>query len=310
LGRRNNFEMRVIIRVTPEEVALWVATYIKTRITNFKPTKDKPFVLGLPTGSSPLIVYKLLVQMFKKKELSFEHVITFNMDEYVDLPRDHSESYHSFMWNNLFKHIDIKPENAHILNGNADDLKEECDSYEEKIKKVGGIELFLGGIGTDGHVAFNEPGSSLKSMTRVKTLAYETIVANARFFENDISKVPKKALTIGVQTLMNAREVLIIVTGQHKAHALMKCIEEGVNHMYTLSAIQMHENAVLVCDDDATGELRVRTVRYFKGLEKVHDEMLGLTSSSSSSNTTSHIYHRSRSRSDSKEKKKRKKEKK
>jgi glucosamine-6-phosphate deaminase len=196
------------------------------------------------------------------------------MDEYVGLPRDHPQSYHSFMWDNFFKHIDIKPENVNILDGNAKDLALECKQYEEKIRSVGGIELFLGGVGTDGHIAFNEPGSSLRSVTRVKTLAYETVIANARFFDNDIKKVPKSALTVGVKTVMDAREVLLIVSGQHKAHALMKCIEEGVNHMYTMSALQLHQNAVIVCDEDATLELRVRTVRYFKGLETVHMTML------------------------------------
>lgn len=135
------------------------------------------------------------------------------------------------MWQHLFKYIDILPENVHILNGNAPDLVQECDDYEAKILKAGGIDLFLGGIGPDGHIAFNEPGSSLASRTRVKTLAYETILANARFFNNDLSKVPKLALTVGVATVMDAREVLIIISGAHKAVALAKAIEEGVNHM-------------------------------------------------------------------------------
>ena len=228
-----------------------------------------------PTGSSPLGTYRYLVQFYQQGLLSFKHVITFNMDEYVALPREHAESYHSFMWTHLFKHIDILPSNVHILDGNAADLKAECEQYEAAIRAVGGVELFLGGIGTDGHIAFNEPGSSLQSRTRVKTLAYETIVANARFFSNDISLVPKMALTVGVATIMDAREVLLIISGHAKAAALEKCVEQGVNHMFTLSAIQMHPCACIVCDDDATGELRVRTVRYFKGLEKVHMELLG-----------------------------------
>lgn len=264
--------MRVVIRASAEEVAYWVACYIKKRILEFAPTAARPFVLGLPTGSSPLATYKNLVQFYKNGEISFKHVITFNMDEYVNLPVDHSESYHSFMWNNFFKHIDIPPHQVNILDGNAKDLNGECEGYERKIKAAGGIELFIGGIGTDGHIAFNEPGSSLTSRTRVKTLAYETIVANARFFDNDISKVPKMALTVGVGTIMDAREVLIIVNGPHKAMALAQCIELGVNHMFTLSAIQMHPCAIIVCDDDSTAELRVRTVRYFKGLERVHSE--------------------------------------
>ncbi|OZJ01802.1 Glucosamine-6-phosphate isomerase 1 [Bifiguratus adelaidae] len=265
--------MRLIIRDNHE--ASRIANYIKERIKQFNPTAERPFVLGLPTGSSPVGTYKHLVRLFKAGELSFEHVVTFNMDEYVGLPRDHRESYHTFMWTHLFQHVDIKSQNVHILDGNAPDLDEECRKYEEEIKKVGGIELFLGGIGPDGHIAFNEPGSSLKSRTRVKTLAYETIIANARFFDGDINKVPKLALTVGVATVMESREVAILITGAHKAVALAKCIEEGVNHMWTVSAIQQHPKAVLVCDEDATLELHVKTVKYFKSIEHVHQVLIG-----------------------------------
>lgn len=261
--------MRVVIRENPEEVSDWVANYIKDRILAFQPTKEKPFVLGLPTGSTPLPTYRRLIEFYERGILSFKHVVTFNMDEYVGLPRDHEQSYHTFMWKTFFKHVDIQPSNVNILNGNAKDLAAECAEYEKKIASVGGIELFLGGIGHDGHIAFNEPGSSLSSRTRVKTLAYETISANARFFGGQLDRVPTMALTVGVGTIMDAREVLIIVTGQSKAVALEKCIEQGVSCMWTASAIQNHEKAIVVCDEDATGELRVRTVRYFKGLEKV-----------------------------------------
>merc|ERR1712151_1412433 len=192
------------------------------------------------------------------------------MDEYCGLPEDHPESYHNFMWSNLFGHIDIKRDNVHILNGNAEDLLAECRSYEQKIESFGGIELFLGGIGPDGHIAFNEPGSSLTSRTRIKTLAYDTIVANARFFDNDISKVPRRALTVGVGTVMDAREVLIMVIGINKAMALHECIENGVNHMWTVSAIQMHPCGMIVSDEDATAELKVKTVKYFKEIRSMH----------------------------------------
>ena len=170
------------------------------------------------------------------------------------------------MFTNLFKYIDIDPHNVHILDGNASDLKEECEKFEREIKEAGGIELFIGGIGPDGHIAFNEPGSSLVSRTRIKTLAQETIQANARFFNNDLSKVPTNALTVGVGTVMDAREVMILITGAHKAYALHMAIEEGVNHMWTVSAFQQHQNTVFVCDEDATAELKVKTVKYFKGL--------------------------------------------
>jgi len=253
-------------------VSQYIADYIIQRIKAFAPTAEKPFVLGLPTGSSPEAIYKILVARYKAGEISFKHVITFNMDEYVGLPRDHPESYHTFMFKNLFSHVDIPPAQINILNGNAADLEAECKAYEEKIRQAGGIELFLGGIGPDGHVAFNEPGSSLSSRTRVKTLAYDTILANARFFGNDISKVPRMALTVGVQTVMDAREVVIVIIGAHKALALQKCIEGGLNHMWTLSALQTHQHPMIVCDEDATLELQVKTVRYFKAIEKVAAE--------------------------------------
>jgi len=268
--------MRLIINEDYDGVSTWVAAYVKRRILEFAPTKERPFVLGCPTGSSPKGVYKRLVEYYKKGELSFEHVVTFNMDEYCGIPKEHPESYHSFMWSNFFSHIDINKDNVNILNGNAPDLVSECDAYEEKIKAAGGVELFLGGIGPDGHIAFNEPGSSMVSKTRVKTLAHDTIVANSRFFGGDLSAVPKMALTVGVGTVMEAREVLVIISGVGKALALAKCIEEGVNHMWTVSCMQMHPRACIVCDEDATMELRVKTVKYYKGLMETHTQMLGL----------------------------------
>jgi len=263
--------MRLIINKDKASAGLWAATYIKKRINDFAPSSDRPFVMGLPTGGTPIPTYKHLIDFYKKGELSFKHVVTFNMDEYVALPKDHPESYHSFMYTNFFKHVDIQASNVHILDGNVDDLEEECSRYEKAILAYGGIEFFLGGIGPDGHVAFNEPGSSLSSRTRVKTLAYDTVRANARFFGGDLKKVPKMALTVGVGTVMDAREVMILITGANKALAMHQCIEEGVNHMWTVSAIQMHPRACIVCDEDATLELRVKTVKYFKGLMEVHN---------------------------------------
>jgi len=262
--------MRVIIQPTYELVSKWSANHVAKRINEFKPTKDKLFVLGLPTGSSPLGMYKELINLNKKGAVSFKFVATFNMDEYVNLPQDHPESYHSFMWNNFFGHIDIQKENVNILNGNAPNLEAECASYEEKIKKAGGVELFIGGIGPDGHIAFNEPGSSLASRTRVMTLTYDTILANSRFFDNDINKVPKTALTVGVGTVMDAREVLIIVNGYKKARALRHAVEEGVNHIWTVSALQLHPEGIIVCDEEATVELKVGTVKYFKDVESAN----------------------------------------
>ncbi|CAK7272686.1 Glucosamine-6-phosphate isomerase (Glucosamine-6-phosphate deaminase) (GNPDA) (GlcN6P deaminase) [Sporothrix epigloea] len=261
--------MRLIVRDDEEQASSFVAEYVVDRIRTFAPTSEHPFVLGLPTGSSPLNVYAHLVRAYRQKRVSFAHVITFNMDEYVGLARDHPESYHTFMWSNFFSHVDIRPENVHLLNGNAPDLEAECAHYEQTIRGCGGIDLFLAGIGEDGHIAFNEPGSSLVSRTRVKTLAYDTIRVNSRFFGGDIEAVPRCALTVGVQTVLDAREVVAIVLGPRKALALQKCIEEGVNHMWTLSSLQLHPHPMVVCDEDATQELRVKTVKYFKSIEQV-----------------------------------------
>ena len=257
--------MRLIIQPDYENVSRWAANYVAARINEFNPTAGKPFVLGLPTGSSPLKMYKNLIELNKKGVVSFKNVVTFNMDEYIGLPKNHPESYHSFMWNNFFNHIDINPDNVNILNGNAEDPVKE---YEEKIKSVGGIDLFLGGIGPDGHIAFNEPGSSLTSRTRVKTLTQDTIIANSRFFNNDVNLVPKTALTVGVGTVMDAKSVLIIVNGHNKARALQHGVEGGISQMWTISALQMHKYSIIVCDEAATAELKVQTYKYFKDIEK------------------------------------------
>ncbi|KAK1159273.1 glucosamine-6-phosphate isomerase 1 [Acipenser oxyrinchus oxyrinchus] len=277
--------MKLIILDDYKQASEWAAKYIRNRILQFNPGPDRYFTLGLPTGSTPLGCYKKLIEHFKKGELSFKYVKTFNMDEYVGLPRDHPESYHSFMWNNFFKLTDIRAENTHILDGNAPDLQAECEAYEEQIRAAGGIELFVGGIGPDGHIAFNEPGSSLVSRTRVKTLALDTILANARFFEGDLTKVPTMALTVGVGTVMDAREVMILITGAHKSFALYKAIEEGVNHMWTVSAFQQHPQTLFVCDEDATLELKVKTVKYFKGMMQVHNKLVEPLSSTEGKST-------------------------
>ena len=244
--------MRVIIQPSYELLSKWAANYVAKRINEFGPKESCPFVLGLPTGSSPLGMYKELIKLYEAGKVSFRNVVTFNMDEYVGIPENHPESYHSFMWNNFFSHIDIRKENVNILNGNAPDLEAECARYEEKIKNYGGIHLFLGGIGPDGHIAFNEPGSSLTSRTRKKELTTDTIIANSRFFDNDIN------------------QVLIMVNGHNKARALQHAIEEPISHMWTVSALQMHQHGIIVCDEAACDELKVGTFNYFKDIEKEH----------------------------------------
>ena len=262
--------MRFIIKNNYDELSYWVACYVKNRIMS---NVNKTFVLGLPTGSTPIGMYKHLINFVKRKELTFKHVITFNMDEYVGLNYDHEQSYHYFMDNNFFNHIDIDPKNINILDGVAPDLHQECLNFENKIESVGGIDLMLGGLGKDAHIAFNEPGSSLTSVTRIKTLNDDTIEANSRFFKRK-SDVPKMALTIGIQTIMNSKEVLIMVSGSQKAYALEKCIEQSVNHMYPASILQMHQRSCFVVDKDSTEELKSKTIRYFKGLQK-HIDYLG-----------------------------------
>lgn len=263
--------MRLIIQPDAAHLSQWAANYIAARINRANPTPQKPFVLGLPTGSSPLGTYKALIKLYERGAVSFENVITFNMDEYIGLKKEHPQSYHTFMWTNFFDHIDVKKENVNILNGMADDLEAECRNYEDKIKAVGGIDLFLGGIGPDGHIAFNEPGSSLASRTRIKTLTTDTIVANSRFFDNDVNKVPKTALTVGVATVLDANEVLILVNGHHKARALHHAVEGAVTQMWTISALQLHRKGIIVCDYDACAELKVGTYKYFLDIE--HDNL-------------------------------------
>ena len=253
--------MRLIIEKDYDQLSKWAAEHVIERINKFNPTPDHKFVLGLPTGSSPIGMYRALAEAFK-------NVLTFNMDEYVGLPESHPESYHSFMAKNFFDHVDCPKENIHILNGNAEDLEAECARYEQMIVEAGGIDLFIGGIGPDGHIAFNEPGSSLTSRTRMKTLTTDTIVANSRFFDNDVKKVPTTALTVGVGTVMSAREVMILVNGHNKTRALQAAVEGPVTQMWTISVLQMHQHGIIVADEAATEELKVGTYRYFKDIEK------------------------------------------
>ncbi|MCW9710627.1 glucosamine-6-phosphate deaminase [Avibacterium sp. 21-586] len=259
--------MRLIPLKTADQVSKWAARHIVERINEFSPTEEHPFVLGLPTGGTPLQTYKELIKLYQAGEVSFKNVVTFNMDEYVGLPKNHPESYRSFMYKNFFDHIDIQEKNINLLDGNAADLDAECRRYEEKMQSYGKVNLFMGGVGVDGHIAFNEPASSLASRTRIKTLTEDTLIANSRFFDNDVNKVPKYALTIGVATLLDAAEVMLLVTGHNKALALQAGVEGSVNHFWTISALQLHRHAIFVCDEPAMQELKVKTVKYFTELE-------------------------------------------
>ena len=264
--------MRVIIEPNAQEGSVWAANYIVSRIKAKAAVTDKPFVLGLPTGGTPIGTYKELIRLYKAGEVSFKNVITFNMDEYVGLPENHPESYHSFMARNFFDHVDVPKENINILNGNAPDLAAECAAYEERIKAAGGIDLFMGGVGEDGHLAFNEPFSSLVSRTRVKSLTYDTILVNSRFFDNDVNQVPKQALSVGVATVLGAREVVILAFGSKKARAIRDAVEGPYSHYCTVSGLQAHPDGTIVCDELSVGELKVNSYRYFKAVEEAEGE--------------------------------------
>jgi len=260
--------MRLIIQKNYEFMSAWTARYIADAIQKHQQHSDRPFVLGLPTGSSPVGTYRELIRLHTQEGLSFRNVITFNMDEYIGLKEDHPQSYHYFMQEHLFSHIDIRKENVHLPDGNAGDIPAMCAAYEEAIADAGGIDLFLGGVGVDGHIAFNEPFSSLESVTRVKTLTQDTKIANSRFFDGDTSLVPSHAVTVGVKTIRDAAEVLILINGYNKARALHAAVEGPVTHANTCSVLQLHPKAVIVCDEEATVELKVGTYRYFKDIER------------------------------------------
>jgi glucosamine-6-phosphate isomerase len=266
--------MRVVIEQDYAAMSSWAAEYVIKRVNTFNPTPNRPFVLGLPTGSTPIGMYQELSKACQGGRISFKNVITVNMDEYVGLEPSHPESYHYFMKTNFFDHIDIDLKNTHLLDGLAIDTTAECLAYERMIKSLGGINLFIGGIGSDGHIAFNEPGSSLTSRTREVRLLPETIRDNSRFFDNDPSKVPTRALTVGIGTVSDAQEVMILISGPNKAHALSKAVEGNVTQMYPISALQLHPSSIIVCDDAAAVELQVKTFRFYKQEEMLAKDEL------------------------------------
>ena len=241
--------MRLI--VTKISVGLWAAAYIKNTIKQFSPSLERPFVLGLPTGSTVLDMYAILRTFAKERLLNFQQVITFNMDEYVGLPADHPQSYHSYMRRNLFDHVNLLPEHTFIPNGQANDLAQECDRYEKEMVKVGGVDLFIGGIGRNGHIAFNEPGTPFNSRTHVADLTPSTREANARFFQNDLSRVPRQAITVGIGTILNSKELLFIASGVKKAAAVTHLLPQPPTPSWPLTALKLHPRATLLTDLDA-----------------------------------------------------------
>ncbi|MCJ1324802.1 hypothetical protein MMC10_001464 [Thelotrema lepadinum] len=269
---------QLIVRDTSKDASRFVAELIISRLKAFKPTPSRPhFILGLPTGSSPELIYAFLVAAYKAGDISFRNVVTFNMDEYVGLSASHPQSYHTFMHKHFFGHIDIAPRNVHILNGIASDLEAECanggltifseHSYESLISSYGPIDLFLGGVGPSGHIAFNEPFSSLTSRTRPVVLASSTIAANARFFNNDLTQVPKRALTVGVGTIMDAREIVIVANGRAKVDAVREGVEGPISSKWTITKLQEHPKWWLCVDMEAAAGLKGETVDYSRVVE-------------------------------------------
>ena len=251
--------MEVVIKETCEQMSKAAAQEV-AKTLNAKPNA----VLGLPTGSTPLGLYKELVRMHENEGLDFSQVTTFNLDEYAGLKQDHPQSYHYFMQENLFKHINIPRQNIYIPSGTTDNYLAFCQWYEQRIRDCGGIDLQVLGIGSDGHIAFNEPTSSLGSRTRIKTLAKQTIEDNDRFFK-DGEKVPVYAITMGVGTVLEAHRIMLLANGEAKAEAVAAAIEGPVTSMITASALQLHKDVLFFLDRPAAGELKM--IEYYEWIQ-------------------------------------------
>ncbi len=213
-------------------------------------------VLGLPTGQTPLGLYEKLAGLCRSGEMDFSEVTTFNVDEYLGLEESHPQSFAFYMDNNLFRHVNIKKENIHRLSGKPADIEEHCREYEMKIRRAGGIDIQILGIGTNGHVAFNEPSSSLSSRTRLETLTQESVSANAHFFKDE-KEVPRFCLTMGVGTILDSRMILLLASGSTKAAAVAGAIEGPVTAFNPASALQLHPQAKFILDEDASSELKL-----------------------------------------------------
>ena len=259
--------MEIIICKTKEEASRKAADLVTALV------KSNPkAVLGLATGSTPVEMYKCLIADNKAKKVSFKGVRSWNLDEYWGLPPTHDQSYRSFMDENLFDSIDIVKKNTHVLNGLAKDWRKEVTAYEAAIKKAGGIDLQVLGIGSDGHIAFNEPGSSLASRTRIVSLTPQTIKDNARFFKK-AADVPRQALSMGVGSIMEAKRIVLLAFGANKADAVKAMVEGGVSQFCTASALQMHPDAWVFCDAAAASKLKLKTYYAWRGDEALKDEL-------------------------------------
>jgi len=242
--------MEIIIQPDSDAAALMVARVIAREI------RRKPdLVLGLATGRTMESVYGHLARMHREQGLSFASCRTFNLDEYIGIPPGHQGSYRHYMNVHLFDRIDINPKNTYLPNGIAPDLGAECHRYEQAISERGGIDLQLLGIGHDGHIGFNEPLSSLRSRTREKALTLSTLQANSAMFENDINKVPRRAITMGVGSILDSKRALMLVTGESKAAILAKATEGPITSMVTGSALQLHPHCTVITDEAAATKL-------------------------------------------------------
>jgi glucosamine-6-phosphate deaminase len=244
--------MEVIIQRDYEHMSN-TAAQIVVEVLNAKPNA----VLGMATGSTPLGLYQELVRLHREEELDFSRVTTFNLDEYVGLPVNHPQSYHYFMREHFFQHVNIPPHNINIPSGTTSNYRAFCEWYEQRIGECGGIDLQILGVGSDGHIAFNEPTSSMSSRTRLKTLSKMTIDDNARFFDRR-EDVPVYAITMGVGTILDARMLVLVASGRAKARAIAQAVEGPVTSMVTASAIQLHRDATVIVDEEAASELAMR----------------------------------------------------
>ena len=244
--------MEVVIKQDYEQMSK-AAAQIVAEVLNTKPNA----VLGMATGSTPLGLYQELVRLHKEEELDLSRVTTFNLDEYVGLPVNHPQSYHYFMHEHFFKHVNIPRHNINIPSGTTSNYPAFCQWYEDRIAECGGIDLQILGIGSDGHIAFNEPTSSMSSRTRLKTLSKQTIDDNARFFERR-EDVPVYAITMGVGTILESRKLLLVASGKSKAPAIAQAVEGPVTSMITASAIQLHQDATVFVDEEAAADLTMR----------------------------------------------------
>ena len=249
--------MEVIIQSKNYEIAVIAADLIQDAIL-----KKPNLVLGLATGSTPIGLYEELVQMHKEEGLDFSKVTTFNLDEYIGIPIEHPQSYHTFMAQHFFDHVNIPAENQHIPQNSAENHEEFCAAYEEAIIRAGGIDIQVLGIGTDGHIGFNEAGSSFSSRTRIKTLSKSTFLANAKHFDGDINAVPEMAITMGIGTIMDAKQCLLLASGESKSKAIAKAVEGPITAMVPASILQMHPKATVILDDRAASKLT--KVEYYK----------------------------------------------